>query len=160
METLGSPVYEVKQDSEWYIKEMKRRNDVNKFFDKFEEKYGIRKGFSYYHSEYFGVYGGTEAYELFKDDVVKNPTKDDWYAFKKRSKYFKEIKELLEKIEKVSPFHSHDVLGLNNVVASQWIGDRWFFQIKNEKFVKDTEHKEVAPIDYKEYLKFVMDCIE
>ncbi|WP_137743386.1 hypothetical protein [Robertmurraya siralis] len=157
METLDSPVFEVKQDSEWYKAQVRRRNDINKFFDAFEEKYGVRKGFSFYHPDYFGVYGDTETYEVFKNELVKNPTKDNWYAFKKRSKYYKEIKSLLVNIEEVSPFKAHDVLGLNNVVAGQWINGRWFYQIKKEDLVKSDE---VTPIDYKEYLKYVMDNIE
>lgn len=156
MQTLDAPIYEVNKESNWYKSALKRKEDINNFFDKFEEKYGIKKGFSFYHSEYFGVYEGTEAHELFKDEVLKNQ-KDGFYPFKKRSKYFNEIKSLIEQIEDVSPFKSHDVLGLNNISGSQWIGDRWFFGIKHEQYVKGDE---VTPIDYKKYLKIVMDTLE
>ena len=157
MQTLDAPIYEVKQDSTWYKSKIKQRNDRDGFFDAFEKRFGFKEGFSFYHSEYFGVYGDTEAYKFFKDELVKKAYKNNWYAFKKRSKYFKEIKELLGQIEELSPFISHDVLGLNNVTASQWLGDRWFFGVKSEKHVKGDE---VVPIDYKEYLNLVMSRLD
>jgi len=157
MQTLDAPIYEVKQSSGWYKSKIKHRSDINDFFDAFEKKFGFKEGFSFYHFEYFGVYGGTEVYEFFKNELVKNADKDNWYAFKKRSKYFKEIKELIEQIEKVNPFKLHDVLGLDNVSASQWLDDRWFFGVKNEKHVKGDE---VVPIDYKDYLSLVMSSLD
>ncbi|MGG0052966.1 hypothetical protein [Bacillus atrophaeus] len=156
MQTLDAPIYEVKQESEWYKSEKKRKEDINSFFDRFEEKYGIKEGFSFYHSEYFGVYKGTEAYEVFKDDIVKNPV-NGFYAIKKRSKHFKEIKAMIEQIEKVNPFNSHDELGLNNMTGRQWIDDRWFFGVKSAQFVKGDS---VVAIDYKEYLNIVMDNLD
>ena len=157
MQTLDAPVYEVKQDSNWHKLKVKQIKDRENFFDAFENKFGFKEGFSFYHSEYFGVYGGTEAYEFFKNELVKNADKNNWYAFKKRSKYFKEIKGILGQIEEVSPFKSHDALGLNNVTASQWLGDRWFFGVKNEKHVKGDE---VTPVDYKDYLNLVMSNLD
>ncbi|APH36031.1 hypothetical protein BHE96_10775 [Bacillus subtilis] len=156
MQTLNAPIYEVKQESNWYKAEKKRKEGINTFFDKFEEKYGVEEGFAFYHSEYFGVYEGTEAYELFKNDIVKNP-KDGFYAFKKRSKHFNEIKSMIEQIEKVSPFRSHDELGFNNMTGRQWIDDRWFFGVKSEQLVKGDN---VVAIDYKDYLKIVMEHLD
>ncbi|MDA2413316.1 hypothetical protein PDN53_03185 [Bacillus cereus] len=157
MGTLDAPIYEVSKDSDWYKSATKRKEDINYFFDSFKEKYGTNKGFVFYHSEYFGVQAGTEAYELFKEEVTKNSKEKDFHPFKKRSKYYKEIKVLLEKIEEISPFKSHDVLGLNNISASQWIGDRWFFGVNNKEYVKGNE---VTPIDFKDYLKVVMEKLE
>ncbi|MCM3413552.1 hypothetical protein [Metabacillus litoralis] len=156
MQTLDAPIYEINQDSEWYKSALKRSEDINKFFMKFEEKYGIKEGFSFYHSEYFGVYEGTEAHDFFKGEILKNP-KDGFYPFKKRSKYFDEIKSLIEDIEDVSPFKAHDVLGLNNISGSQWLGDRWFFGVKHKKYIKGDE---VTSVDYKEYLKAVMNELD
>ncbi|MFG3444527.1 hypothetical protein ACGFZ1_07480 [Bacillus velezensis] len=157
MQTLDAPIYEVKQESDWYKSEKKRKEDINAFFDKFEATYSIKDGFSFYNSGYFGVRAGTEAYDLFKDEVMKNPTKDGFYAFKKRSKYFTEIGSMLEKIEERNPFKGHDVFGRNNITASQWLGDRWFFGVRNEKRV---EGKEAIPIDFKDYLKIVMEHLD
>lgn len=156
MQTLDAPIYEVNQDSDWYKRESKRKQDTKEFFEKIKEKFGLSDGFGFYHSEYFGIHGGTKDYEVFKDELLKNPDKD-FYPFKKRSKYFKEIKEMIEQIEDRNPFKSHDVLGLNNISASQWVGDKWFFQVKNEQLVKGNE---VTPIDYKDYLKFVMENLD
>jgi hypothetical protein len=157
MQTLDAPVYEVKQDSEWYKKAIKRNDDIDNFFKKVKEQYNLGEGFSFYHSEYFGVHSNTEEYKLYKYEVTKNPNKDGVHTFKKRSKYFKEIKELVEQIELISPFKPHDVLGRNNITASQWIGDRWFFQVKHAQFVKGDE---VTPVDYKEYLKLYLDSLK
>ncbi|MDW8515095.1 hypothetical protein [Priestia flexa] len=156
MQTLDAPVYEVNPESDWYKSASRRKEDITNFFNKFEEKYGVKEGFSFYTSEYFGVYEGTEAYELFKNDILKKQ-KDGFYPFKKRSKHFREIKTLIDQIEKVNPFKTHDVLGLNNISASQWVGDRWFFGVKHKEYVKGNE---VTPIDYKEYLKVVMNTLE
>lgn len=154
METLDAPIYEIKQESNWYKTEKKRREDINKFFDEFKATYGIKNGFSFYHSEYFGVRAGTEAYDFFKDEVVKNPTKAGFYAFKKRSKYFTDIRSMLEKIEEANPFKGHDVFGRNNITASQWVGDRWFFGVRDEKRV---EGEEAVAIDFKDYLKIILE---
>jgi hypothetical protein len=157
METLDAPVYEVKKDSEWYLKEKKRRNDISDFFKKTKDKYNLGEGFSFYHSEYFGVQTGTKEHELYKDEVSKNPNKNGFHAFKKRSKYFKEIKELLEQVEEISPFKSYDVFGLNNLTASQWIGDRWFFGVKHELHVKG---EEAVPVVYKDYLNLIISKLD
>lgn len=155
MNTLDGPVYEVKKDSEWYKSKVKRKEDVLKFFRDFQEKYGSAEGFSFYHSEYFGVYPDTPTYEIFKESITKNQS-DGFYPIKKRSKAFKEINSMLEQIEQSSPFKSHDVFGLNNTIASQWVGDRLFYSVKRTDDVKD-EKNEVEPIDYKEYLQLVIN---
>lgn len=159
MQTLDAPVFEVNQDSEWYKNKKQQKEDTKNFFKIIKEKYGLSDGFAFYHSDYFGIYGGTKDYETYKNELVKTPTeKDDFYPFKKRSKYYKEIKELIQQITEIYSFKSHDVFGLNNVSASQWVGDRWFFGVNNEEYIK--EHKEIVPIDYKEYLKIVMETLD
>lgn len=159
MQTLDAPVYEVKQDSEWYKQKVKQDEETKQFFKTIKKKYGIGEGFGFYHSEFFGIHEGTEAFEKFRSELLKNPHKEtDFYPFRKRSKYFKEIKELIEDIERVSPFTSYDTFGLNNVTASQWIGDRWFFEVKHPEYIKN--HDEITPIDYKDYLKIVMNHLD
>ena len=157
IQTLDAPVYEVKQDSEWYKAARKRQEDMDKFFDAFKERYGTSEGFGFYHPEYFGVHYGTEAYEIFKDEIVKNSDKNGMFSIKKRSKYFKEIRSMLAQIEQVSPFAAHDQFGLNNLSSSQWLGDRWFFEVKRPEEVKGDS---VTPIDYKDYLKIVMERLD
>jgi hypothetical protein len=156
MQTLDAPVYEVKQDSEWYKNRVKRDLQIKEFFKKINAEYFKDNGFSFYHSEWFGVQGDSADYETYKDEVMKNPNKDGVHIIKKRSKYFAIFKELLEQIDDSSPFKSHDVLGFNNISGSQWVGNRWFFGVKHEEFVKG---EEVTLIDYKEYLKVVMDSL-
>lgn len=159
MQTLDAPVYEVNQDSQWYKDKIAEIEARKQFFDKLEDKFGIRKGFGYYHSEFFGLHEGTEAFEKFKGELLKNPHKNtDLYPFKKRSKYFNEIKEMLDGVERANPFYPHDVFGSNNVNASQWIGDRWFYEVKHPEYIKN--HVEITPIDYKDYLKIVMNHLD
>lgn len=43
MQTLNAPIYEVKQDSDWYKAEKKRKEGINAFFDKFEKSTESRK---------------------------------------------------------------------------------------------------------------------
>jgi hypothetical protein len=157
MQTLDAPVYEVKQDSEWYKAAIKRNKDINDFFKKVNEEYFKDNGFVFYHSEWFGIQADSEDFETYKDELLKNPEKNGVHIFKKRSKYFNIFKELIEQIEEISPFKPHDALGMNNISASQWIGDRWFFGVKHEKLVKGDE---VVPVDYKDYLKLVMSKLK
>ena len=160
MQTLDAPVYEVRQDSEWYKETVKRDTDINNFFKEINEKYFTDNGFSFYHSEYFGISGSSKDYETYKDHLLKNPEKNGMYPFKKRSKYYPIFKEMIEKIDRGNPFKAHDVLGLNNVAASQWLGDRWFYQVKRAEDVKDTTGAEVTPIEYVDYLSLVMTYLE
>lgn len=156
MQTLDAPVYEVHQDSQWYKAVKKRNEDRKVFFKRIKEEFGLGSGFSYYHSTYFGIAGGTDAFNKYRKELLKNP-KDGFYPFRKSSKVYKAIHEMLEKIETVYPFQSHDEFGLNNVTASQWLGNRWFFGVRDPKHVVS---KIADPIDYKDYLKIVMENIE
>lgn len=158
MQTLAAPVYEVNQDSEWYKKMQKRNKDINKFFKDINEEFGFEdNGFSFYHSEYFGVSAHSKDYEKFKDELLKNPESNGMHPFRKRSKYYQIFKKKIEQIEDISPFKSHDVFGTNNISASQWVKDRWFFGVKNEEYVKGDE---VSPIVFKEYLKVLMEVLD
>lgn len=64
---------------------------------------------------------------------------------------------MIEQIEEVYPFRSHDELGLNNMTGRQWIGDRWFFGVKTEQLVNGDS---VVATDYKDYLKIVMEHLD
>jgi hypothetical protein len=158
MQTLDAPIFEVKQDSDWYKRKRKQQEDIEVFFKTIKEKYGLVDGFGYYHSDFFGIHYGTEDYKNFKNELLKNPHEGDFHPFKKRSKYYKEIKGLLNNIEDISPFKPHDTFGLNNLNSSQWIGDRWFYSVKNAERIK--RHDEITPVDYKDYLKIVMNALD
>lgn len=158
MNTLDSPVYEVKQNSQWYKDVMQREEDIERVFREINKEYGFENdGFTYYHPDYFGVFAESKDYEKFKEHLLKNPNSDDIYIFKKRSPYYSDIKKKLETIREVSPFKKHDQFGVNNLKRSQWIGDRWFFSVKKEELVKG---EEVVAVDYKEYLTLVMDELD
>ena len=64
---------------------------------------------------------------------------------------------MIAQIQEVSPLKAHDVLGMNNVKASHWIGDRLFYQVKHEQYVKGNE---ASPIDYKEYFLRIFQFIQ
>lgn len=156
MNTLDAPVFEVKKDSDWY-KETKQYNERRKnFFEEMNKTYMKDSGFVYWHSEYFGILGSSADYETYKDELKKNPVEDRIYIFKKRSKHYPIFKEMIKQIGDRDPFKSHDVLGMNNMTGNQWIGDRWFYGVKNEECVTG---EEVEPIDYKEYLKVVVEAL-
>ncbi len=156
MNTLNAPIYEVKQDSEWYKETAAYRERQKQFFKEINEKYMKDSGFVYWNSEYFGIDGNSSDYETYKDELRKNPD-DGVYIFKKRSKYYPIFKEMIEKIGKRNPFKSHDVLGMNNMTGNQWVGKRWFYGVKDPSAVVGDE---VTPIDYKEYLKVVMNTLD
>lgn len=158
-QTLDAPVYEVKQDSEWYIETKARNERETEFFKEINSTYFNDRGFAYYHSEHFGVNGRSEDYEKYKDELLKNPDKNGVYIFKKKSKFVPIFKEMIAKVGDKNPFKSHDVFGTNNLKASQWIGNRWFFSVKREEYIKDPSG-EVQPIDYKEYLALLMSSLE
>jgi len=160
METLNSPVYEVRQDSEWYKNHMERKRLIKDFFRNVNSTYFKDSGFSFYHSTCFGIQGYSADYETYKSELLKNPNKDGVHLFKKKSKYFNIFREMLEPIGDPNPFKIHDVFGLNNAKASQTLKGRWFFEVGNENLIKDKEHKEITPIDYKEYLTFVMENLD
>lgn len=157
MATLSHPVYEVKQDTKWYKEKLKWRKGSKQFFEDLDKDYGIKVGFHYYHSTYFGMTPDCTKFEEYRDQLTKNANKDGIYTFKKTSKMFKELSERIKAFDLVYAFQHHDELGLNNVTRSQWLDDRWFFEVKNEKFV---EGNSVELIDYKEYLKFIVDSLE
>ncbi|WP_143804809.1 hypothetical protein [Paraliobacillus ryukyuensis] len=155
MQTLDSPVFEVKQDSKWYKNTIERERKRKEFFKKINSTYFKDNGFAYYHDEHFGVQGESDDYEAYKDELKKNSDKNGVYIFKKRSKYFDIFSEILKEVEKNNdPFKRMDVLGMNNAKGSQWLGDRWFFSVKNESEVVG---KEVEKMNYKDYLKVVME---
>ncbi len=158
MQTLDSPVYEVKQDSQWYKDTIETREKRAEFFETLNKDYFQDNGFAFYHDEYFGVYGSSRDYETYKDELKKNPDKNGIYIFKKRSKHYQVFSEMLKEVEKKDdPFKRMDVFGLNNTKASQWINGRWFWQVKDLSQVKGDE---VEPIDYKDYLKICMEQID
>ena len=157
MQTLDAPVYEVNQTSTWYKKKIKQMEDQRRVFKKLNTQYFQDGGFSYYHSEHFGVAGQSKDFETYKDEVRKNPDKNGVHIFKVRSPHFPIFKALLEEIEEISPFKTHDVFGLNNVEASQWLGEKWFFQVKHEDLIKEPEI--LTLWNYTDYLQHVMDFL-
>lgn len=64
---------------------------------------------------------------------------------------------MLEQIEEINPFKAYDVFGLNNVKANQWIGERWFFGVKDGEKVSSDE---VVKIDYKKYLQLLLEKLD
>jgi hypothetical protein len=155
--TLNAPVFEVKQDSEWYKYTKARLQREKEFFAELNKTFFEDNGFSYYHGEHFGVSGDSKDYEKYKDEVLKNPDRNGVHIFRKRSKYTAIFIEMMKGIDDKNPFKPHDVFGRNNLRASQWLGDRWFF---GAKVADKVVGEEVEEIDYKEYLKLVMDSMD
>lgn len=178
MQTLSEPLFELNPESESY-KKFKAKKDaqprINEIFKSVANEFDYEiKEFAFYGSGGFGFYYGTNGYEKFKDELVKNADKNNVHKFKVSSKTFKQMSPKFVEIDNilhtVSPFALHDIFGLNNLTASQWIGDRFFVEVKNadrtkELLVSDRRKKnfEVEPvkeITYKEYLQLVMNELE
>lgn len=161
MQTLDAPVFEVKQDSDWYKNEVERRKKTKEFFNKIRNDYIEDNGFAFYHESHFGIYADSKDYETYRDELTKHPDKNGLHTFKKRSTHYKVFKEMLEEIPSNNPFKPHDVFGSNNMNQSQWLRGRWFYSVKDENRVPENSIGiEIEPISYKKYLEIVMDVIE
>lgn len=174
MKTLNSPLYELNQDSEYYkiLKEVKdSQPKINEIIREIAELVGFEsKEFLYYGSRGFGFYRNSLAYEKFENQLTKNPDGNGVYKFKRTSPTYKIISPKVLEIEriknKVNPFALHDMLGYNNLVASQWVEDRFFVEVKSEDTTerilnaderrKQYEIEPVKEVSYKEYLELVM----
>lgn len=178
MQTLSEPLFELNQESEPYKNFKEKKDDqprINQIFKEVAEEFGFgTKDFGFYGSRGFGFHQYTDSREKFKDELNKNPDSNGIHKFKLSSKTFKKMSPKLLEVEniihKVSPFELHDVFGFNNLTASQWIGDRFFVEVKNADRTKELleskdrrKHFEIEPvkeITYKEYLQLVMNELE
>lgn len=165
LSALSEPVFKLNQDSEIY-KNIKKRKDrqveIDKLIDGIANEYGFdAKEFNYYNSNRFGFLEQSEAFEKFKDNLTKNSDRNGVFTFKKNTKCFKEISEMMKGIDEihnlVSPFALHDVFGLNNVNRSQWIKDGYFVEVKDSKRAKLS--KSATEVDYKEYLELLLQYV-
>lgn len=154
---LSAPVYEVRQDSEWYQQKFKRRQLLADFFKEINNTYFKDNGFSFYSSTRFGVHKDSRDFEMYKNELKKQPTEHGVHLFKENTVHYKVFKELLQQIGDDDPFKSHNVFGINNISKQQWVGDRWFFGVKDESQI---EGNEAQAIDYKKYLTILMENME
>jgi hypothetical protein len=177
MEALSAPLFEVNPESSYYkkIKEIKdARPRINKVLQEIGEELGFdSKEFAYYGSQGFGFYDNSVAYEKFEKELMKNPDKNGVYLFKKRTPSFKKISPKILELEKihnsVSPFALHDIFGVNNLKAAQWVGERYFVEVKSESITRDKLSSSerikqyavepVKEIEYKQYLLLVVEAI-
>lgn len=177
MEALSEPLFEINQDSDYYkkIKEVKdARPRINKVLQEIGEELGFdSKEFAYYGSAGFGFYGNSTAFDKFENELTKKPDRNGVYLFKKRTSSYKKISPKLLELEKinrsVSPFALHDIFGLNNLKASQWVGDRYFVEVKSASVTRDKVSsperikqyaiEPVKEMEYKQYLLLVVEEI-
>lgn len=177
MQTLNEPIFEVNQESDFY-KKSKERKDKRPRINEILNEIANTVGFDVEEFQYYGCYGfgfsyGSDGYEKFKDQLMKNADRNGVYKFKKTSAVFKEISKKLEEVDKinniVNPFEIHDIFGINNVTAAQWLGDRYFVEVKHKKtteiFINKPDRSrqyKVEPIkevSYKDYLQLVLDHV-
>lgn len=178
MQTLSEPLFEVNPECDYY-KLVKRKKDnepkVDQIFKDVANEFGYDyNDFAYYGCSGFGFYGGTKSYEKFKSDLTKKADRNGIHTFKLTSKIFKLISPKFSEVDDLlksgSPFTIHDIFGWNNLKASQWIGDRLFFEVKNvdqtEKLLNAENRRErfeiepVMKINYKNYLELVMEKLD
>lgn len=163
MHALSAPIYEVKQDSDWYKETVDREKKIKEASEIIKEKnYFPHEGFVLFTSMSFGVRAANSDAELYDDQLLKKADRNGIRMFKKKSPIKKEIQEIFGDIEGENPFKIYDVFGLNNAKKSQWIGDRWFFQVKNDDVVKKNEtalENEIREVPYQEYLSLLQKVI-
>ena len=178
MKTLNAPLFELNQQSIYYkvLKEVKDNNPrIDQIIRKTAELIGYDSSeFVYYGSRGFGFYGDSKAYEKFKDQLTKRPDRNGVYTFKRTTSTYKTVSPRMLEIEKIqskiNPFALHDIFGLNNLVATQWIEDRFFVEVRSEEDTKkllvserrrkQCEIEPVKEIGYKEYLELVMTKVD
>lgn len=176
MKTLSEPVFELSKESKYYkvLKDVKDAQPrVNEIFESVSNKFGFDpKEFRFYNSGRFGFERYSKGFKKFEDQLKKTADRDGIHAFKKASPVFKEAKEELKEIDEITsqlnPFALHEIFGFNNLKAMQWIGERFFVQVKSEevtrKAMQETsrnyDSEPVQEITYKEYLQLIMDKME
>ncbi|MFY0516437.1 hypothetical protein ACOMCU_01210 [Lysinibacillus sp. UGB7] len=180
MQTLDAPLYEVDQESIFYKHSLEKRDYHEKLsmvIGEIAEAYGFNgNDFRYYGPYKFGFLGSSDAYDLTQEHLVKNEDRNGVYAFRKSSKPYKDISARLLSVPEINfnPFEVHDVFGSNNLIASQWVGDRLFYGVKDASQTEDVvakraasakEHgktyvEPVVKIDHKDYLKLIIAALE
>ncbi len=174
--TLNSPMFELNQECKYYktIKEVKDNwPRINEILKEIAETHGFdSKEFAYYGSRGFGFLEYSDASEKFKSELVKNADRNDVIKVRKTSKLYKSISPKMLEIEnikrQVDPFGLHDIFGMNNLVASQWIDDRYFVEVKDEnQTIKEINSRKekgglepIMHIDYKDYLLLVTETLK
>lgn len=142
---MNAPVYEVNPESEFYKSHAQKRaniSKVNKLISDIENYLGItEETFVYYNAARFGFFGSSDGYEMYKDNLKKNPDRNGVYLFKKTTPEFKYVKEIMEQVDAlknvVDPFSAHDIFGMNNIKASQWVGDRMFVSVVDGEYTNE-----------------------
>lgn len=178
MQTLNEPMYEINQNSEHYKKAKWRKDQqgrINEIITSVALEYGFdAEALQIYSHACFGFKWHAPDVDKFKEHLTKNSDRNGIHTFKKTSKLFKEIspklKELTDIDRSVNPFALHDIFGLNNLVASQWIGNRLFVSVKDqahtEKLLKSEGRSTQYPVEpvkhisYKEYLQLFISATE
>lgn len=180
MQTLDSPLYEVNQESLFY-KHLSEKRDYQKklsvVISEVAKEYGFNPSDFQYYSPYgFGFLGSSDAYDLMQEHLVKNADRNGLYTFKKKSKPFKDISARLLSVPEINfdPFEAHDVFGTNNLIASQRIGNRLFYEVRDAALTENAVAKRaerakgheasyvepVMEIDYTDYLKLMITTFE
>ena len=178
MKTLNEPMYEINQDSEYYKKAKWRKDQqgrVNEIITSVALEYGFEpEALQIYSHSCFGFKWHAPDVDKFREHLTKKSDRDGIHSFKKTSKLFKEISPKLKEItdidRSVSPFALHEIFGLNNLVASQWIENRLFISVKDQMHTKKLLNSEnrslrypvepIKHISYKEYLQLFITATD
>lgn len=145
MTAMNAPVYEVNPESGFYKAHAQKRaniSKVNKILGDIENYLGIpEETFIYYDAARFGFFGSSDEYKMYKEMLKKNPDSNGVYLFKKTTPEFKYVTELMKQVDElrnvVSPFSAHDIFGMNNIKASQWVGDRMFVSVVDGEYTNE-----------------------
>ena len=178
-QTLSEPIFEINPESKYFKQSKAVREAKDKIYDiidEIAEEYGFdAKDFPHYDSGSCGFLSRSEGLEKFRNEVKKNPDRNEVHVFKQSSKMWKAIKPKMEQIAEYynagpSPFTLIDIVGMNNSKYTQWVSGRMFVQVKDRDYVlkqledptreKRFSVEPIVEIPFKYYLQLVMENIK
>lgn len=163
MEALSAPIFELRKDCDWYKEKVKRKEKINRAYEIIKERDYFPSGeFALYNPTTFGIPGNSEDVDTYRSQLLKNADSNGIYRFRKKSQMYKDINELFKGTDIKDPFKSHDTFGVNNVRFTQWLGDRFFVQVKNADVTRGNKtalQNEIREVPYAEYLKVLQEKV-
>lgn len=172
MKTLNAPVFELSPENDYY-KVLKGIHDaqprVNAIFKATAEKYGYDASeLKFYSAHTFGFGRYSKETLNFDGHLKKHANQNGVLVFKRASSIYKKMAADFQEIDAITkdlnPFTLHEIFGFNNLRDMQWLGDRFFVEVKSAEATQlamqstnrhyDTEP--VLPIAYEAYLELVL----
>lgn len=160
MNTLQEPIYEIHKETQVYKEReqfRKDKNTINKLLKRLANDLAVPvEEIHYYKSGRFGILGNTKWHKKYHSELMKNADRNDIYLFKKTSEIATRNKKLMDEITQfhgqITPFLLHDLIGSNNFDGVQWVRDRLFVGVRDEKDIPNASLAHLTKVDYHDYL--------